>query len=81
MIAYQDELISYLADRKSICETFFTDVANAQETCEIATHCAHTGREQNAAQSAFKAQIRTAAQTRSEAIDALGSPPAMPINN
>lgn len=78
MIAYRAKLVSYLANRKSICEKFFADAADAQESCESATHSAHTDKEQNAAQAAFTARIRSAARTRSEAMEALGSPPAMP---
>lgn len=81
MIAYRAKLVSYLADRKSICDTFFTDAAVAEETCDIATRCANTGKEQAAAQVAFQARIRIVAWIRSEAIKELGLPPDLPIHN
>ena len=80
MIEYRAELAKYQTNRMSICERFFTDTADAEETCDNASHGAHTTSEQNAAQAALTAQIRTCARTRSDAMDSLGPPPVMPFN-
>ncbi len=81
MIKYLTKLASYRVARIAISETFFNSAAAAEESCDSASRCAHTENEQNAAQVSLKAQIRIAARTRSDAIDSLGPPPAMPINN
>lgn len=75
MIQSKAKLAKYQADRKAIAAIFFTSVADAEETCEHSSKSAHGNSEQNAAQAAFKTQIRTAAHIRSDAIEALGPSP------
>lgn len=79
--AYRADLVNYLADRKAICDTFFINVAVAEKKCDIATYCANTRKDHDVAQAAYMARIRIVAWIQSEAINALGLPPAMPIDN
>lgn len=79
MIAYRVELADHLRTQKVIAENFFSAAAAAEETCEKATHMAINNSEQDAAQAEFKRQFRDAHRVRTEALNALEPPQAMPI--